>query len=284
MPEWSRYYHLDEFPSTSALHGRFVTHRYPRHVHGYFVFGLIEAGAESYYYRGATRVASAGQMFVINPDEPHTGEAATPEGYVCCNLYFDETIFDQMSGDFVRKANVSFFGDAVLEDPSLASLLRRFHESLAAGSSSIERQSYLFKTLACLVTRHGDSQATSRRIGKERVAVRRAREYIETHFDRDVSLIELSSIASLSPYYFARVFESEMGLPPHTYLEVVRIRHAQKRLEEGTSIVATALSVGYADQSHLTRRFKRYVGVTPGQYRRGSKIRQDGHSANVRNS
>ncbi len=274
-PEWSRYYRLDEFDSTGALHGHFVTHRYPRHVHDHFVVGLVERGSEYCFYRGSTRVISAGQTFVINPDEPHTGEAAAPEGYVCRNLYFDGAILARIFDGFDRRANLSFFTSAVLNDPSLTSLLSRFHACLIASASKIERQSYLFEALAYLIERHADSQVTGRRAGRERLAVRRAREYIETHFNNDVSLIDLASVASLSPYYFARVFESEIGVPPHAYLEGVRIRRARERLAKGASIVSTALSVGYADQSHLTRRFKRYVGVTPGQYIRGNKIRQD---------
>jgi AraC-like DNA-binding protein len=280
-PEWSRYYHLDGLGSTGALHGHFVTHRYPRHVHDYFVVGLVEAGAEYCFYRGTTRVISAGQTFVINPDEPHTGEAAAPEGYVCRNLYFDGAILARIFDDFDRRAKVSFFTNAVLNDPSLTLLLSRFHGCLIASASKIERQSYLFEALAYLTARHGDSQITGRRVGRERLAVKRAREYIETHFSNDVSLTDLASVASLSPYYFARVFESEIGVPPHAYLEGVRIRRARERLAKGASIVSTALSVGYADQSHLTRRFKRYVGVTPGQYIRGNKIRQDGDCAHA---
>jgi len=274
-PEWSRYYRLDEFDSTGALHARFVTHRFPRHVHDYFVVGLVEAGSEYCFHRGSTRVISAGQTLVTNPGEPHTGEPATPEGYVCRNLYFDGAILARIFDDFDRRANVSFFTNAVLNDPCLTSLLSRFHGCLAANAPKIERQSYLFEVLAYLTAQHADSQVTGRRIGRERLAVKRTREYIEAHFNHDVSLIDLASVASLSPYYFARVFESEVGVPPHAYLEGVRIRRARERLAKGASIVSTALSVGYADQSHLTRRFKRYVGVTPGQYIRGNKIRQD---------
>jgi hypothetical protein len=47
--EWSRFYHVKGWNSLEALHARFVTHRYPRHTHEYFVVGLIETGAQSYW-------------------------------------------------------------------------------------------------------------------------------------------------------------------------------------------------------------------------------------------
>jgi len=112
-------------------------------------------------------------------------------------------------------------------------------------------------------------------VGKERPAVRKAREYLETNFADDMSLFKLAGLVSLSPYYFARAFERETGLPPHTYLEGVRIQRAREFLDKGDTIVSAALSVGYSDQSHFTHRFKRFLGITPGQYIREGKIRQD---------
>jgi len=110
----------------------------------------------------------------------------------------------------------------------------------------------------------------------EHPAVRAAREYIETHFAEDVTIPKLATLVSLSPFYFARAFEKEIGLPPHAYLESIRIRKACELLDQGHTVVSAALSAGYVDQSHLTHRFKRILGITPGQYVQRSKIRQDG--------
>jgi AraC-like DNA-binding protein len=73
----------------------------------------------------------------------------------------------------------------------------------------------------------------------------------------------------------ARSFERAIGLPPHAYLEGVRIRRARQLLDRGAPLVEVALTVGYPDQPHFTRRFKRFVGITPGQYVRERRIAQD---------
>ena len=98
---------------------------------------------------------------------------------------------------------------------------------------------------------------------------------MQAHFAEDVSLSKLASVVSLSPYYFARAFEKEVGLPPHAYLENVRIRKACEFLDRGFTVVSAALSAGYVDQSHLTHRFKRFLGTTPGQYVQNSNLRQE---------
>jgi len=126
-----------------------------------------------------------------------------------------------------------------------------------------------------LIEHHSENPRTSSPVGNERPAVRRAREYLEANFSEDVSLSELAAVVSLSPFYLARSFGGDVGVPPHTYLEGVRVRKAREFLDRGRDLVSTALAVGYSDQSHFTRRFKRFLGITPGQYIRESKIRQD---------
>jgi AraC-like DNA-binding protein len=217
-------------------------------------------------------------MFLVNPGEPHTGEASTPTGYVYRTLYPRTDLLARVTEDIGGGAAIPFFKEAVLDDPLLRGLLSRFHRCVAEGSSTVEQEARLLDSLARLVTRHADLHVGPRPPAKERPAVRKAREYLETHFADDPSLSTLAALVSLSPYYFARAFARETGLPPHGYLEGVRIRKARERLDRGDSIAATALAVGYSDQSHLTRRFKCFLGVTPGQYPRETrgKIRQDG--------
>lgn len=102
--------------------------------------------------------------------------------------------------------------------------------------------------------------------GKERTAVRRARDYLTDNYAENVSLERLSSVARLSPFYLSRVFCAELGLPPHAFQTQVRVNQAKRLLCQGLSAATVASETGFADQSHLTRHFKRLVGVPPGEY------------------
>jgi AraC-like DNA-binding protein len=92
------------------------------------------------------------------------------------------------------------------------------------------------------------------------------RHYLEAHYMDNPSLETLAQIAGLSPFHFVRVFRQATGLPPHTYLTQLRINRAKAQLQAGDPIADVAAATGFSDQSHLTRRFKRIVGVTPGQF------------------
>jgi AraC-like DNA-binding protein len=65
-----------------------------------------------------------------------------------------------------------------------------------------------------------------------------------------------------------RAFRAETGLPPHAYLNQVRVRQARALLASGMAPAQVAATTGFADQAHLTRHFKRVVGVPPGAYQR----------------
>jgi len=273
--EWSRYYRDRRLHDLDVLHAHFVEHRYARHSHDYFVIALVETGAASYWYRGAQRVATAGQVFVIHPDEPHTGEPVTPSGYVYRVLYPRVSYFAEVMADVGLAKREFFCNESPLQDGTLARLLASFHKHFAEKAPAAGCESLLLRALARLATNHCNRQVSSRPIGRERPAIRTACDYIHAHFAEDVSLTRLARLVDLSPYYFARAFEKETGLPPHAYLETVRIRKARQLLDLGHSVVCSALSVGYVDQSHLTHRFKRFLGMTPGQYARNSNIRED---------
>jgi AraC-like DNA-binding protein len=273
--EWSRYYRDERLRGVEVLHACFVRHRYPRHTHDYAVVAFVERGAASYWYRGAQRTAAAGQIFFVNAGEPHTGDPVLADGYVYRVLYPQLDYLAQVARDVGAATAVRFFKGAVIDDSQLSSLLSKFHSRLESRAPAAECESLLLHALARLITKYGDPLGSPRAIGSERPAVKAARDFMEIHFAEDVSISRLSGLSSLSPYYFARAFEREVGLPPHAYLESVRIRKVREFIDRGHSLVSAALSAGFVDQSHLTHRFKRILGITPGQYIRDRNIQQD---------
>jgi AraC-like DNA-binding protein len=263
--EWSRYYRRTGLHEVEALHARFVRHSFARHSHDYYVVGYVEWGAQSYRYRRERHVTAVGEIFLVHPGEPHTGEAAAADGYVYRTVYPRIALMQQVAED-VGLSGVPYFKSAVVRDHALNARALRFHRALAQGRAPLEIESHLLAALTCLVTHHGEQRSALPAVRPERAASRRAREYIDTHFDAEISLSQLAALVDRSPFHFARAFAHDVGLPPHVYLDTVRVRKARELLDRGASIADVALAVGYADQSHLTHRFKRLLGITPGQY------------------
>ncbi|MFT7772791.1 helix-turn-helix domain-containing protein [Roseateles sp.] len=106
--------------------------------------------------------------------------------------------------------------------------------------------------------------------GVEAVSRRRslepALEYIRAHLSEPLRLEALAALCDLSLWRFARVFRERVGVSPGRYVNALRIQHAQKLLSQGVPAARAASEVGFYDQSHLNRRFKRECGMTPREY------------------
>lgn len=95
---------------------------------------------------------------------------------------------------------------------------------------------------------------------------RRVAEYIEAHFDSDLSLVELAGVAGLGVSQFKALFVRSFGLPVHQYVLRRRVERAKALLlSGGAPISQVALESGFSHQSHMARWLKRLHGLTPRQ-------------------
>jgi AraC-like DNA-binding protein len=273
--EWVQVWHDEALDGLELHHATYLTHTFARHAHDYYVLGLIEAGVQSFAYRGVRQVTPAGDVFVIHPGEAHTGEAVSPGGYAYRTLYPSVPLLQRACAEIAGgEQGVPYFPSPVIHDEELASCLRQLHLVLTTGTTALEREARFLQLCALLLGRYAELRPPERVVGQERSAIQQVRDYLEEHCAEPVTLAELAKLVGFSPYYLHRVFEREVGLPPHAYLESVRMREAQRRLSCGEPIAQVAASLGFSDQSHLTRRFTRILGITPGQYQH-SKMVQD---------
>ena len=97
-------------------------------------------------------------------------------------------------------------------------------------------------------------------------------EHIAVHYAEDISLESLSELVGTSPSNFRRQFSRTFGISPGRYITTIRLNAARELLETTDKLVSEiATDVGFFDQSHLTKLFKRERGITPGEYRRQHK-------------
>ncbi len=270
--EQTNFWHDATLDNLELLHATYVTHSFVPHSHEGYAIGVIEQGAERFAYRGAEHIAGAGSVVLVNPAEVHTGQAYAPQGWTYRMLYPAagqlRQVVAQMTG---KEADYPFFPIAVVQDLLVARQLVELHKQLESGIDPLTSETLWLTLLTALIARHADAhqRITSPIPGAAHWAIQRALTYMHDCYADALSLHALAALVHLSPYHFVRLFKAELGLPPHTYLTQLRVQRAKGLLHSGLPIAAVAQQVGFADQSHLTRHFKRIVGVPPGQYRRG---------------
>lgn len=179
-----------------------------------------------------------------------------------------EEIFDIRASELQLKA-VDKQRDPLITD--LAGLLSR--EALNGDSASGLLAESAATQLAVHLVRHYTERPLQRRVESSTLphrAVVRASEFIHDNYARGLRLADIAAAAHLSPFHLLRLFRKSTGKTPHQYLIQVRVNMARSLLSAGAgsgSLADVAAAVGFADQSHLTRHFKRVLGLTPKQLR-----------------
>lgn len=97
--------------------------------------------------------------------------------------------------------------------------------------------------------------------------VKKAQLFIYDNVYESISINEVCDYINLSESYFSRVFKNELNVTPYTFILNVKVEKAKELLSKGEDISQVALKIGFTDQSHLNRVFKKFVSLTPNQYK-----------------
>jgi AraC-like DNA-binding protein len=236
------------------------------HAHGEYFIALTESGLATPAYRGDRRAIGPGDMIVLNPEEGHAGGPPPGSSWTYRALYVPEDLMRQAMTELAPPAPSGFTAD-VIRDPHIAALLLRFHNlSESPGSSPLQREACLAEGLTLLASRYAGSPRPPRQPGREPRAVRLAREFLHEHAADTVTLRDLARHTGITPSHLCRVFRQATGMTPHDYQVHIRVRNARTLLLAGCPIAQAAAETGFWDQAHLTRHFKRTMGLTPGRY------------------
>lgn len=261
----ARFWREPRHDGLECLTASFRQHRYAPHTHDTYVIGIIEAGWEAYRLEGRPMLAGPGDLCFVNPGELHDGEPHGA-GYAYRMTYPSEDLLAAVAEDIGASRIPPRFTRAVVQDPEAAALFGAAHCRMEAGAGSLGADEALIAAYGLLLKRHAAIRLRPPPADAP-PAVRRARDYLESHLAEDVDLATLARVAGLTRSHLVRSFKRATGMTPHAYLVDRRVRQARRLLAAGTPPVAVAAACGFCDQSHLNRLFKARVGVAPGAFR-----------------
>lgn len=269
MQERTHYFHFNELGGLEMLKAQDLTLEFSRHVHEGFCIGVIDDGAQRFFRSGANHVAPRGDIILVNADEVHTGSSALDSAWSYRAIYPTPEMFQELTQDLTMyQGSVPWFSQAVIHDVGLSQQLRFLFNVLEQPEQhSLFKETLYLSTLACLVSRYGQSRSSQVALSDHPCGVARVQHLMADQPEQDYSLQELAQAAGLSQWHFLRQFKKYVGMTPHLWLVQHRILKAKRLLRAGEPLVNIAMQCGFADQSHFTRHFKKALGVTPQNYR-----------------
>ncbi|MFD0315834.1 helix-turn-helix transcriptional regulator [Streptomyces flavalbus] len=243
-----------------VFHARFTEYAYPMHVHDAWTLLIVDDGAVRYDLDRHQHGTPHDTVTLLPPHVPHNGSAATADGFRKRVLYLDAS---QLGEDLIGPAV-----DAPdLRDPLLRRRVGQLHGALTRAGDELEAASRLTLVGERLRAHLRGPGAAGRPPSRDPVLARRLRELLDARVVEGVSLEDAAALLQAHPAHLVRAFSAAYGIAPHQYLMSRRVERARRLLLDGRSPGEVAVSTGFYDQSHLTRHFRRLVGVPPGRYR-----------------
>ncbi|HEY8426909.1 MAG TPA: AraC family transcriptional regulator [Sandaracinaceae bacterium] len=144
--------------------------------------------------------------------------------------------------------------------------LSRFVALARSGASALDKEVAITELVDAVIAAGALSAAPP--AAPPKTAAERARELLSSTLDAPPSLQELADAVGVNRFVLVRAFRRRFGLPPHAFHLKLRVERARDLLASGRDVTEVAYELGFADQSHFTRAFKRVMGVPPGAYRR----------------
>ncbi len=234
----------------------------PAHSFDEFVIVVLEQGRRRCRFGRESLVLEVGMVLVIEPGVAYACEAGGPDAVRWRSLLVPP---GTMAGWGSHSAQPSP-GWHVVHDAGLWARLVRVHAGLMGepapgGGLVLEARAMLGEVMS---RSRGAICGAPAPIEPRRI--RQIREHLAAHLTSATSLDQLSDLVGVSPFYLQRTFKAVTRMSPREYLMDLRIRRARQLLREGVAPRSVGTSVGFFDQSHFTRAFRRLTGVTPGQY------------------
>jgi AraC-like DNA-binding protein len=263
----TRFWRDPQRAGLSLLRADFRQHTFPRHFHEDLVIAGSLDGGGHFTTRGARHATGPGYLVVFNPGEPHEGKVLESQGWRYRSIYLTGgEMWTQLRKLSDRNISMPYFSNSNLRDQDLACGFLTLHRILGEHGNLIEQETALLDFLATLIGRHGDDGLRLESVGPAERRLQNVRDSLHAHFAENISIVNLANLACLSEYHFIRLFRKRFGVSPHSYLTQIRLDAARRMLRNGNPLAETAVTVGFCDQSHLDRHFKRTYGITPGQF------------------
>jgi AraC-like DNA-binding protein len=230
------------------------------HRHDTYAISITTAGVQTFRYRGSHRICLPGQLSILHPDETHDGAAGTEDGFGYRIVYLaPELVHRALDGEalpFVANPVQALTPTTRV----VASLLTDIDEPIS-DLAHVEIAVVAADTLRSLSDRHGQ-----RRPRIDDRAVELVRDYLTAHAREQTPGLTLEQIAGTDRFTISRHFRRAFGTSPDRYRTMRRLALARTAIESGLPLARAAADAGFADQSHMTRQFKKTYGLTPGRW------------------
>jgi len=255
----------DNETGIESVHAHFRGHAYDPHDHDEVLVGVTHTGLQRFNCHRRLHTSTPGQIMLIEPGAVHDGHAPNPEGFTYSMLYLPQSWLDtllQRRGMGEISALSAAFRSTLMQDVQLNQAIQQAFGAIHHAEGRLARDQSLDR-LVDLLSRHLYRRPCAT---QDLSGMLRVRDFLHDSMASDIGLDEVAMAVGLDRFRLTRQFQQAFGQSPHAYLIRLRLKTARVLLASGCSPAQAAAQVGFADQSHLGRWFRRAWRITPAAY------------------
>jgi len=249
-----------------AIRAHFTGHAYDPHWHDSYLIGVTEQGVQQFHSRQKRHRSRPGTVFMLEPEELHDGDAIDAQGFTYRMLYlsphhlhqqFAPGCLDSAPGSELR------FATTLQDEKWLSWAVWHAFDALWHNHPQLIKDAALERLFRHL--RHLPVWRNTRPDVAPTLA-HQARDWLIAYHVDNPGIAQMAQALNVDRFRLSRLFQQQWGLPPHAWLVQWRLSQARRRLAMGHLPAEVAADLGFADQSHLGRWFKRACQLTPARY------------------
>jgi len=264
MKEEKRTVRFDNDLKVEAYHFEGIMQKFPNHFHEHYVLGFVESGRRFLTCKNKEYTIDAGDLLLFNPLDNHACEQVDDQAldWRCVNI--EKAVMRRMAEEITGKDDLPIFTSTVVCQSDAVSTLRDLHDMILKEAKDFNKEETFYFLIEQLITDY--TKPVAETLAQVSGEIQAACDYMESNYTETITLADLSKVSGLNKYTLLRSFTMQRGITPYQYLSTIRVNKAKRLLEAGVSPIEAALQSGFTDQSHFTRFFKNFIGLTPRQY------------------
>ena len=239
----------------------------PFHTHPEYQFSISPNAVGTYIFSRGRFHFPPMTLGIVHSGEKHAPSdklsIGQNENYSVIYIAPDEVLNAAQEIGWHSRDELPYFKNFTISDRILAA---KYLKLFVKGETVLSEAEKRLGFLTYLIENYAQNKFSIKKEKRNLKCVQTAQEFLDANFTRAVSLDELSKITEVGKYYLCREFRRVVGISPHQYQNHLRVNFARRLLLKEKTSAEIAHELGFYDQSHFGKHFKKLVGITPQSY------------------
>lgn len=241
-----------------------IMQKFPNHFHEYYVIGFVKEGHRLLTCKNKQYTINKNDLVLFNPYDNHTCEQTDSRALDWRSINIKKEIMLKIVEEITGQAILPIFNQTIVLQSDIVSTLSDLHKMIMDKNVDLIKEETFYFLIEQLISEY--TKTSQEKLIQISPEIQLACDYMNDNYIDLITLNDLSIVSGFNKYILLRNFTKQLGITPYQYLSTIRVNKAKNLLEAGITPIEVATLTGFSDQSHFSKFFKNFIGLTPKSY------------------